>query len=197
MQYPVINIITLSNRTDRHQLFMEQLADTKVRYKIWNAIEDTETPYKGISKSHRMIVQDAKEKGLKSCLIAEDDFKFTSGKSFEYFINDSSVCDILFGGVSGGEFNEKTNRVFNFSGLFFYKINENFYDCFLAADQEKQLDRWLGYRGLEEIEKILGRQPVYKLCYPMPVICHDGYSDNSKKMMEHKQYFAAYKQYNG
>lgn len=191
----ILCIIHNKKRIERRQSFMEQAADFGIKYKVFDAVENNEFPYKGISEAHRLVVKYAKDNRLKSCWIAEDDILFTCKESLRYFLaNEPEIYSLYFGGVSGGDLNEETKIVTNFSGLFFYKVHESFYDAFLSADPDKQLDRWLGFHGIEKIEKILGRKPVYKVCYPMPVICFDGFSDNSKKIMVHEKYFKAYKQ---
>ena len=198
---PVLNIIHLQERTDRRQSFTEQMIEQVASpYRVWYGMVDP-VPWKGISRSHKQIVQFAKNRGEEFCIIAEDDVKFTSKKSWQTFLKKMPrEFDLYLGGISGGEvIDEKTGQVLNFSGMFLYIIHQRFYDCFLSADEDKNIDRWLSGKGLDAIIAKLGRQPVYKVCYPIIAICIDGVSNNSKgpdgqwKFVDHKDCFSQYK----
>lgn len=200
MTIPVINIITLVTREDRQQSVKYQIEGQKQyapQYRFWYGITDTAAPHKAISLSHKRIVQYAKDRKDPFVIIAEDDLKFCSPNSWQTFMKKLKALkswDILLGGVSGGEIlNEKNGDVYGWSGLFFYAVHENFYDAFLSADPEQNIDRWLSLNGMEAIEKKLGRKPIYQVCYPIIAICIDGVSDNSKEFIVHEKYFRPYK----
>lgn len=107
--------------------------------------------------------------------------------------------DIYFAGISGGEIissNEPISEaadVVGATGMFLYAIHHRFYDVFLSADENKNIDCWLSKTGIGEIEKKLGRKPVYKVCYPMAAITNDGISYNSGKEVNHEKNFKAYR----
>lgn len=183
----------LSRQHNAHAQIYSNKIDNWV---LWPGIIEQGMPFKGISKSHKKIIRDAKEKGLQFCIIAEDDFKFCSENSWQYFMdNIPDEYDIFLGGLSGGEVNEETKEIIGWSGLFFYAIHSRFFDVFLSADEEKNIDRWLSGVGLESIEKQLGRKPLYKVCYPIIAICKDGFSYNSGTEIQHEKYFRPYKKF--
>jgi len=205
---PVLNIIHLDKEnfpsgSDLHLESMRREHRIKAQafehglkfgtYAIWEGILDKQLPWRGISQIHKRIVQYAKDKGLPFIVIAEDDFKLAPG-GWEAFMKDAEAFtdDILLGGISGGNVNEETKEVTAWSGMFLYCVNHRFYDAFLAADETLNIDRWLSTTGLEAIEKLLGRKPVYKVCWPMAAITFDGVSFKSGEYVDHSPYFLPY-----
>ncbi len=186
---PVINIIHLPEREDRRQSYLTQMNQQVARFRVWYGFRDP-ISWKGISRSHKQIVQFAKNTNAEYCVIAEDDVLFTSKNSWETFLKNMPLdFDLYLGGISGGNPNKETGVIEdrNFSGLFFYAIHKRFYESFLAADENKNIDRWLSSPvAMEVIEKKIGRLPKYVVCYPMIAICIDGVSDNSGKEVKHE-----------
>lgn len=204
---PVLNIIHLPQdqfpvgplRTEsmsRELNFKSQAYEHKFTYGVWDGIIVKGLPHTGISKSHKQIIQHAKDNGLNLCFIAEDDFKLTSPGSWRYFIdNIPDDFDIYLAGVSAGSVEEGNTVGGNWSGLFLYVVHHRFYDMFLSVPEEFNIDRWLSGMGLEAIEKKLGRKPVYKICYPMAAITRDGVSYKSGGHVNHQKWFNGYEQY--
>lgn len=159
---------------------------------VWTGIIDKELPWRGISKSHKQIVQWAKECKLPFVAIAEDDFRLRPGGWKCFTENMPGDFDMYMAGISGGTVNEQTHEVTGWSGLFLYCIHSRFYDCFLSAPEDKNIDRWLSGLGLDSIEKQLGRKPVYKVCWPMACITRDGVSFKSGEYVDHQKYWKAY-----
>ena len=189
----ILNLLHTIERADRLQSFMEQMNQQTIPFKVWHGFTDN-LPFKAISRSHKQIVEYAKNSNLPSITIAENDILFTSPKSWATYLKQMPEdFDLYLGSISGGNVDEKTKTADQWSGLILYTVHQRFYDAFLAADEMKNIDRWLSGLGLEEIEKLLGRKPVYKVCYPLPAICIDGLSGNSGKMVEHENCFAAYR----
>lgn len=196
MSTTVLNIITLAERTDRRNFLIKQLTQQKIQHRLWYGFKVQGKPFTGISKSHKQIIDFAKNSGLSSVTVAEDDIQFTSPKSWKYYLdNMPEEYDIYLGSVSGGVVDEASGTVAGWSGMILYTVHQRFYDTFLKADENKNIDRWLSGVGLEEVERILGRPPVYKICYPIAAICVDGFSDNSGKEVKHEDYFKAYKKF--
>lgn len=196
MIVPTLNILHLIERTDRRNFLLKQMYEYKIPFKIWYGFKVKGKPFTGISRSHKQIIQFAKNSGMGSVTIAEDDIQFTSPKSWQYYLdNMPEDYDLYLSTISGGVVDEKTGTVSDWSGMILYTVHQRFYDAFLKADEEQNIDRWLSCKGLDEIERVLGRLPVYKICYPIAAICVDGFSDNSNKEVSHDQYFSAYKKY--
>lgn len=211
MVIPVLNVIHIpKERFEKHDArhlesvrrehnFKSQCFENKITYGVWDGIIDKELPWRGISQAHKTIVQVAKDNGLNCVIIAEDDFQLRprGWKAFTESIN--GEFDILLAGISGGEVNEQTKEVTGWSGLFLYCVHHRFYDAFLAADENLNIDRWLSTpnpdkekSGIEKIEKMLGRKPVYKVCWPMAAITRDGISFKSGEYVDHGKHFSPY-----
>ncbi|MCI4668213.1 MAG: hypothetical protein MRZ79_08755 [Bacteroidia bacterium] len=80
-----LNIIHLSHRTDRWETLQQELKSQNITdYQIWEGIRDSPTR-KGISRAHKQIVLDAKNRGLPRVLIEEDDISFSDQGAFNYW----------------------------------------------------------------------------------------------------------------
>lgn len=190
----IVNCIHLNERVDRHEHFIDEVKNQeKCEAFLWSGVSAFEVK-RNISMAHKFIIQSAKE-NLEMVAICEDDIEFTSKQSYKYFIdNIPDDFDLYFGGLSGGFIDEADNTVSNFSGLFLYIVHERFYDIFLDADESKNLDRALGtHKAMEEIEKKLGRKPIYKVCNPLVAKTINSYSDNHKTEMNLDVYWKPYK----
>lgn len=196
-----INIIHLDKNKERRASFMKQIIEHKLPASVWPGIIVKGKPWTGISRAYKQVVQYAKNSNLPYCIIADDDFLLSCPESYQLFLRDMpSEFDLYMGGISGGTVDEKFNNLKEpfakhisfWSGTFFFAVHERFYDVFLSADEDKNIDRWFGTKALDEIEKALGRKPVYKVRYPFICTCIDGISDNSGKFMEHRKYFLPY-----
>jgi len=196
MIVPTLNIVHLVERTDRRNFLLKQMYEYKIPFKIWYGFKVQGKPFTGISRSHKQIIDFAKNNGLQAITVAEDDIQFTCPKSWKHYLeNMPEDYDIYLGSVSGGVVDEAAGTVAGWSGMILYTVHQRFYDAFLKADENKNIDRWLSGVGMEEIERMLGRPPVYKICYPIAAICVDGFSDNSGKEVKHEDYFKAYKKF--
>jgi len=201
MDCGTLNIIHLEKNKERRTSFLKQIIEHKIPASVWPGII-AELPWTGISRAYKQVVTEAKKNELPYCIIADDDFNLTCTESWQLFLNDMPEdFDLYFGGISGGAVDEfETGKnirlVSDWSGTFFFAIHQRFYDIFLAADEMKNIDRWLGNgigsNGLETIKEKLGREPVYKVRYPIICTCIDSVSDNSGKFMEHRKYFYPY-----
>lgn len=189
-----LNIIHLSHQKERRASFMKQIIQHGISASVWPGIVVEGKPQTGISKAYKQVVEFAKNSNLPYCLIADDDFNLTHADSWKLFLEDiPGEFDLYHAGISGGEIVEwnylnepNIKHINNWSGTFLFAIHERFYDVFLSADEEKNIDRWLAFSGMDEIEKQLGRKPVYKVRYPMVCTCIDSVSDNSGKFMKHE-----------
>lgn len=117
-------------------------------YTIWNGVIDKPV-HKAICRMHKMIVQDAKDKGLPMVTIMEDDAKFTCVRAWEYYQQQMPQgADIFLGMVYSGEVVE--NRLLNgWSGMTLITIFEKFYNEFLSVPDARHIDRTLGIKCFE------------------------------------------------
>lgn len=114
-------------------------------YKIWDGIIVMQMPFMGINLSFKRIVMDAKQRGLKSVIIAEDDINFSCPLSWERFLETEPEDYDLFMGCPFECTIDENNRVqFGFSGMTILRVHERFYDSFLAMKDMNNIDRELG-----------------------------------------------------
>lgn len=182
----MLNIIHLERRVDRFKTLMEELQIQQISdFKIWQAIDDQKYPVKGILKSHQQIVAFAKQTKLKQITIAEDDIHFTAKGAWKYYLlKQPDSFDLYLGGIIWGDINSE-NLVNDFAGATLYTISERFYDIFLSLKPGMDFDRQLARMG------------TYKVCYPMPVTQHSGFSDNSKREINITRFISRYQFFTG
>jgi hypothetical protein len=172
-----LNIIHLAHRTDRLETINNQLVNNKIRACMWPGIINPD-PKVGIASAHKQIVAYAQKKKLPSIIIAEDDLKFTSSTSFNFFLtNEPLDYDLYLSGIYYGKI-ESDNSVKDFAGLTLYKINQKFYDTFLSIPDGMDLDRALAHKG------------KYIVCNPFVALQHNGFSDNQKEYCNYDQLLA-------
>lgn len=155
----------------------------EIPFHFTKAIMDHAMARRGISKSHRTIVQKAKEMNLDEVLILEDDVQFLDKNALLKFINMSKIvpkdCDLFFAGIYDGkieeEFSAYAKVTEKISGLHCYIVKKKFYDTFLSADVNYDLD---GYISTQT-------NAVSYCAYPFLAIQYDGYSYNLKGKSAH------------
>lgn len=84
-----INIIYDNRHTaeDYSRLICEFTEQGISNYKFWDAIVLKDSVVDSISASHKMIIQYAKDNGLKKVCIAEQDLTFTCPTAWQYFLD--------------------------------------------------------------------------------------------------------------
>lgn len=162
------NIADQIRKANIEQQFSNQIVQPG--YEIIPAIMDYDCARCGISKSHRLCIQKAKDQGLPWVMIAEDDLTFLNHNSLGMFMImfykfrdyaelnnvewnmfmssvyegdlDPQVHEPVYeqsGKLSWG--NMEVCRVEGkISGLTLYVVNQNFYDRFLIADEQINID---------------------------------------------------------
>lgn len=106
-------------------------------------------------------------------MIAEDDIKFTAPFAFNHFLKQKPrEFDLYLGGIYHGTIHSE-NTVEDFAGLTLYIIHQTFYDTFLSAGENTDLDRELAGKG------------KFIVCNPFAAIQHNGYSDNKKEFINY------------
>lgn len=138
-------------------------------YCFWNAIIINYKPTESINASHKMIVKDAKEKGLSEVIIAEQDCTFTSPNSWKYFIENKPNSFDLYLSCTYGSLEHKM-----VCGFHLYIISEKFYDRFLSVPDKTHIDT--------EMDKLKGD---YHFCYPFIAIQKSGWSANNMAVVNY------------
>jgi len=166
----LINVINLERRVARKVSLKEHLDTMGCTYKFWQGFDNPMVmPFENISRSHKKIVEDAKENNLESVLVAEDDLRFSCKNSFQYFLqNKPTEFDLYFGMIYTGTIQDKKIS-HGFSGMQFYCIHNSFYDVFLSAPAKKHIDSWLGSQA---------HRYNFQVCEPFVCYGKSGYSDN-------------------
>lgn len=142
-------------------------------YKIWDGIYNEKYPFIGVCQSHKQIVRDAKEKGLKQVVICEDDIKFTDKGALKYFLDNIPESFDLYFGMSYSHHDYAGNKMNSFfDGMTLYMVHERFYDTFLSLNEFNHIDRELSNLVLK-----------YEFFVCKPYVCeqYDGYSFTAKK----------------
>lgn len=174
----MINIIHNSKRVDRRKLLQIEFEKLKIKdeeVKLWDAVTDLGSTTNNINAAHKMIVQDAKDRGMAEVTIAEDDFFFPSQDGLEFFLKNKPISfDVYLSGIYVGfePLNDNNNKVGFFSGLHFYIVHSKFYDNFLSLNPNNAIDGEIGQMALK------GLADVY-CCYPMAAIQQETPSDNN------------------
>lgn len=168
---PKVNVIFDDRRYEKYDPLIAELKRQKIKsYEIWPCIMRSNI-VSSINASHKMIVAQAKQQGLKECCIAEDDVMFPHEKGWEWFLeNRPDGYDIYSGGnYMSFERPQKTGafRVKCIVGFHLYMVHESYYDKFLATPDEQHIDT--------------EQKSENMFCvYPFAAIQRPGFSANNK-----------------
>lgn len=161
-----VNVI-FDNRhtpTDYERLLGEFITQGITSYKFWDAIILTHSVIDSIAASHKMIVQNAKDKGIKECFILEQDATFTSPNAWKYFLDNKPKSFDLY--LWGSHIVPLSNKCV--CGFQLYVISEKFYSIFLEVPNGLHIDS-----AMDEIKG------DYHFCYPFPCLQRAGFSANN------------------
>lgn len=180
---PIVNIIHDDNQFKRMEVLLTELKTQGIaNYKIWDAVH-AETIIKSINLAHKQIVQDAKEKELPYVMIAEDDIQFVDEGAYDYYISQMPKdFDLYLAGIFLGVLQED-NTVKEFTGMTLYMVHRNFYNTFLAVDENEHIDQALRNKG------------KYVVCNPFTVRQHNGMSSNARQHCNYDSLFINRKMY--
>ena len=176
--------LIIRNREERILSIIRQSKKYFFAIKVWEGVtEDEVFPCRNISQAFKKIVQYAKEERLPFVRIAEDDMVLTSKKSWQYYIdNTPDDYDLYLGGIYAGRLNG--NRILDqYSGHTLITVHERFYDFFLSAEENFQIDNWLGRFSSEK---------KYIVTLPFVVKQMTGYSENKKLIPDYSMHEAAW-----
>jgi hypothetical protein len=168
-----MNIIHDDRFFERFDLLKSELETQGITdYKIFPAIIDRKTVVESINASFKAIVLDAKERGLKEVMIAEDDLYFRNENGFKYFMdNKPDNFDVYIGGTylidNRIEYKAPIVKVDGWVGNQLIIINEKYYDTYLSVPNESHIDT---------VQQGLGD---FYLCFPMPALQRPSKSANN------------------
>lgn len=183
----MLNIIHDIRRLDRFVMLQQELAEQEItEYKIWDAIIETPAK-KGCSRSHKRIIQWAKDNNETEVIIGEDDMHFGRHEkiikgAYKFFLdNKPKEFSIYLAGVYDGKI-ESDNSIKTFTSTTLYICHNSFYDKFLSANENNNIDWW--------ISKFGGGK--YFVCNPMVVRQHDTVSAHNS-FINHDSHLRKYK----
>lgn len=150
---------------------MSEIKRHKIKnYELWPCII-FDNIISSISESHKMIVRDAKEKGVKETFIAEDDFWLPADDGLKYFFDNKPDKYHIYSGGNYISFGRPERhglmKVQTIIGLHFYMIHESYYDTFLATDPTKHID------GEQKSDQMY-------VIYPFAALQRAGFSANNR-----------------
>lgn len=168
-----LNII-YDNRQDADygRLLGEFIEQGITDYKFWDAVCKKESVVESINASHKMIVRNAKERGLKDVIIGEQDLTFTDKGAWDYFLkNKPKEFDIYLGATYILPVSNK-----KICGFHLYIISEKYYDSFLSVPDDAHIDTAVCDWGGD-----------FNFCYPFPALQKAGFSFNAKDIVDYNK----------
>lgn len=174
-----VNVISDDRTPGKLDLLIEGLNQQGiVDYKIWEAIIDRKTVTEAINASFKMVVQDAKDRCEKECIIMEDDCYFPAKDGWQYFLkNKPADFDIYISGNylihEPEHYKEPLLKVKAYVGNHCIIISEKYYDTFLATPDELHIDTEQSGKG------------DFYVCYPFAALQRPGFSTNNKAMVNY------------
>jgi glycosyl transferase, family 25 len=188
MQFPPILVINLKKRTDRWKQISKQLDEWDVPYERVDAIQQ-KIGWMGCNKSHLKCIQIAKERKYPWVLVLEDDC-FLQPKSKERF---EELLPILWK-------RREEWDIFNGGGSYIFKaklisknpslIDFSAYGAQFILHQERNYDRLLKEAPNTKID-VYYRDRFYQwTTYPHLATQRIGYSNLTKKQMNHRRTFS-------
>lgn len=161
----ILHILYDDRRIERWEPLMNELSRQRIMdYKIWTPVYDEKNVVRSINLSHKQIVQDAKNKGLKEVIIAEDDIFFPAEDGWQYFLDNKPEDYELYLACSYGGYKDKQPI-----GFHLYAIHEQFYDAFLSTPDDQHIDIAMWWLGKDK----------FFFCYPFPALQRAGFSSNN------------------
>lgn len=181
----VAHIIHNPERKERRESLEYESKTQGFEYKIWEA-EMHEKGHIGCLRSHKKIIQYAKDNNLPEILIMEDDVRFCGPGSFDYFlINKPPEFDLYLAGVYYIRTNSN-GTLYKFSATHCYIIHKRFYDKVLAFPENDL--------HIDELFTGIGKYIVIK---PYCAVQYPGFSDNIKGPVDYDYFLKDIPLYNG
>lgn len=182
---PVINVLHLPHRTDRARSIIKESQEQGFDIRWWEGerAESRKDAKRAICTGHKRIIQYAKDEGLPSIIVGEDDLIFFAPGAFKYFVDSiPNDYDLFMAVIYNGSLEPETFRVLNgFSGgMSLYVCHERFYDFILnEVPDDCHIDRFCGDHS---------HRHKYYQCNPIVGHQSGGVSDNLRKVMYYDAY---------
>jgi hypothetical protein len=172
MDKPKLNIIFDSRRQEKYEPLMAELATQKITdYEIWPCVMYPNV-VASINASHKMIVRDAMERGLREVAIAEDDIFFPANDGWDYYLRNKPDEYDLY--LACTYIVPVTNN--KVCGFHLYMVHERFYEKFLSVPDEKHIDT-----AMDDLKG------GYVFCYPFAALQRPGFSNNNRAVVNYNK----------
>lgn len=184
----IVNFINLEARSLRREQFYNEASIQGFETIRFEGEVFPHDPKQGICRSHKRIVQFAKDNRWKQVLVCEDDVRWFGEGAFDYFISHiPEGFDLYLAMVYVGEL-DKMNRIKGvFSGMSAYVVHERFYDFFLSIPDSAHIDRELG---------LYSEHFRYIVCNEFCCEQDGSKSDNNKMSCDYRPFLEGRKLYN-
>jgi hypothetical protein len=181
MDKPKLNVILDSRRQEKYQPLIDELNRQQItNFELWPCIMYPNV-VQSINASHKMIVQRAKDEGLKECCIGEDDLMFPSENGWNWFLENKPGRYDIYAGCNylASTPPEKPGliRVDCIVGFHLYMVHEKYYDTFLSTKDDDHIDT--AQKGKE----------MY-VVWPFPALQRPGYSINNSTIVNYNSIFS-------
>lgn len=162
----IVNVIYDDRHTpqDYGRLLEEFIVQGITKYKFHEATVLRHSVVDSIAASHKKIVQDYKDRGIKECIIMEQDGTFTSPNAWKFFLENKPKSFDLY--LWGSLIVPISNHCV--CGFQLYIISEKFYDRFLSVPNNLHIDN-----AMDDLKG------DYHFCYPFPCLQRPGFSVNN------------------
>lgn len=165
-----LNIILDSRRIEKYHPLMNELEEQGIEdFELWPCLM-FDSIVESINASHKMIVRDAQERGLKEVCIAEDDLMFPAKDGWKYFLDNKPEDYDLYLAATY----VVTKPLKHICGFHLYCVHEKFYEKFLSVPDESHIDTVM--------DSVKGD---FVFCYPFAALQRPGFSANNKSVVNY------------
>lgn len=136
--------INLDSRTDRREQFEAECSKMEIQVERFPAIVHPKGGALGCSASHLYVLKIARERGLPTVIVFEDDFEFLISRDeftnvLTHLPEDYDVVMIGYNLLQGEEYNDMFGRTLNGQTTSGYIVHQKAYDK-LIAQWERSLE---------------------------------------------------------
>jgi GR25 family glycosyltransferase involved in LPS biosynthesis len=181
-------VINLPHCTERWKRIQEDFKNTSFKLTRYDGVMITDESisrkdrgYIGLARTHIQIVKEAKEKGIKTVLILEDDCKpepnFESHwkKIKDYLDNHLDEWEVFNGGICGIE---SISKVLVIDNIILLKEKGGCFTHWLYLNVDKAYDKLMNWElTKQEIDLYYSHNFDHYTCYPLLAEQHSGYSE--------------------
>lgn len=144
-----LHCLHLSRREDREISFLNGAKQQGFYFKFIEGLEIPTNRKKGITISHKKIIQNAKDCEMKMVAVCEDDLIWFQSPdeqlAWDYFLDQiPDTFDLFFGMLYVGNWTKENKINSVFSAMTLYVVHQDFYDFFLSIPDDCHIDRHLG-----------------------------------------------------